>query len=371
MSNDPPRKQPLGPISNARKAAFGLIAAGIFFVLIELAAYMGLALLGPGQVPLTVGWEGDAENADRLIDAIYVPDDRLFFKLRPNLDVPVTPNPRIFDLQTNALGLRGKPVVLPKPDDLFRILCLGDSCTFGSGAAANQTIPAQLEQELTDRRPDLRIEVINAGVPGYTTYQARQFFESDGIALQPDCVVLTLGYNDALPTGPAVKRRFRADLQLSDREYADARKSVGFLAITRLAQRLTGAARSPSDSTVQNSVTKRRVSLDDYRDNLNAILDLCSQRGAQAIIVAWPVEPQSRPDVPMDLGNQIFILYQAAARTVAAQRSSPLVDLVPILAGRSDLYIDHVHVNPTGYGIAARAIADAVAPLLPVPTPKK
>ncbi len=41
------------------------------------------------------------------------------------------------------------------------------------------------------------------------------------------------------------------------------------------------------------------------------------------------------------------------------------------MAGQSDLYIDHVHVNPTGYGIVARAIADAVAPLLPDSPPKE
>ena len=114
---------------------------------------------------------------------------------------------------------------------------------------------------------------------------------------------------------------------------------------------------------------KRRVALDDYRDNLNAILDLCLQHGTEAIIVAWPVKPQSQTDTPMDPGNRIFILYQEAARTIAAQRDTPLVDLVPIMSGRSALYIDHVHANPTGYGIVANAIADALAPLLPASTP--
>ena len=130
-------------------------------------------------------------------------------------------------------------------------------------------------------------------------------------------------------------------------------------------------ARPSSGSSAQNLGVKRRVALDDYRDNLNAILDLCSQHGTDAIVVAWAVEPQSQPDTPMDPGNRIFILYQQAARTIAAQRNSPLVDLIPIMSGRSDLYIDHVHVNPTGYGIVAHAIADALAPLLPASTPKE
>jgi hypothetical protein len=41
-----------------------------------------------------------------------------------------------------------------------------------------------------------RCEVINAGVPGYTTWQELEFLRQYGLSMQPDLVVLGFVYND-------------------------------------------------------------------------------------------------------------------------------------------------------------------------------
>ena len=70
-----------------------------------------------------------------------------------------------------------------------RIVCFGDSLTFGTGASSGQDYPSQLSKMIS--RP-----VINAGVPGDTTARALQRLERDVLPYSPDIVLITLGGND-------------------------------------------------------------------------------------------------------------------------------------------------------------------------------
>jgi len=70
-----------------------------------------------------------------------------------------------------------------------KIVCFGDSLTYGTGASSGRDYPSQLSQMIS--RP-----VINAGVPGDTTARALQRLERDVLAYAPDIVLITLGGND-------------------------------------------------------------------------------------------------------------------------------------------------------------------------------
>jgi hypothetical protein len=52
--------------------------------------------------------------------------------------------------------------------DDHRVLCLGDSNTFGLGVAAEDSYPVQLERLWNERAGDPRIQVVNVGRPGRT-----------------------------------------------------------------------------------------------------------------------------------------------------------------------------------------------------------
>lgn len=81
------------------------------------------------------------------------------------------------------------------------IICFGDSLTFGTGAARDQSYPAQLAEMIG--RP-----VINAGIPGDTTARALQRLERDVLSQSPRLVLITLGGND-LRKGVAKEAAFR------------------------------------------------------------------------------------------------------------------------------------------------------------------
>ena len=82
-----------------------------------------------------------------------------------------------------------------------RIVCFGDSLTFGTGASRGKDYPSQLSQMIS--RP-----VMNAGVPGDTTASALKRLERDVLSYAPDIVLITLGGND-LKNGVAAKTAFK------------------------------------------------------------------------------------------------------------------------------------------------------------------
>lgn len=91
-------------------------------------------------------------------------------------------------------GLRDRPI-LPKAKDEYRILALGDSVTLGAGVEQHQIFTSRLEHLLSGRL-QRSVRVINSGVGGYNTVQEVTYFKKEGIALQPDLVLLTYIGND-------------------------------------------------------------------------------------------------------------------------------------------------------------------------------
>jgi lysophospholipase L1-like esterase len=77
----------------------------------------------------------------------------------------------------------------------IRILCVGDSHTFGVGAEPGYSYPAQL-QRLLDRESLYRCTVYNGGVPGLTAIRLRYHLPDLLDRYKPQIVVLLIGMND-------------------------------------------------------------------------------------------------------------------------------------------------------------------------------
>ena len=96
--------------------------------------------------------------------------------------------------RTNNLGLRGKDVDPAKAFGIRRILCLGDSITFGEGVREEDTWPEQLGHRLGPR-----VEVVNAGIQGYDFNHEALYLLLYGRRMSPDVVVMGFFMNDAMP----------------------------------------------------------------------------------------------------------------------------------------------------------------------------
>jgi len=110
-------------------------------------------------------------------------------------------------LATLELGLRATgwvlarqrlPVRLPGTlgSGTIRILCLGESTTFGLGVSPRDAYPAQLEQILNARGDGRSYVVFNAGVPATTSDRIVAALEENLARYRPNIVVTMMGIND-------------------------------------------------------------------------------------------------------------------------------------------------------------------------------
>jgi hypothetical protein len=110
----------------------------------------------------------------------------------------------------NTQGFRGPEVAIPKPAGTFRALILGDSVVEGAQVAEDATMAARLRTELADVAPGRTIETVNAGVAGFGTGQQLLFLRREGLAYQPDLLVLVFTLaNDPADNSLDVAKRWK------------------------------------------------------------------------------------------------------------------------------------------------------------------
>jgi lysophospholipase L1-like esterase len=126
----------------------------------------------------------------------YRPDGVLGYAHRPDWETVHATDEFRVTVRTNALGLRGAPAREAKQPGVFRVLVLGDSFAFGFGVEDGETFAAALARELAPPPGFERVEVLNAGVAGWSADQYLLFLETRGFALRPDLVLLAATEND-------------------------------------------------------------------------------------------------------------------------------------------------------------------------------
>lgn len=87
-----------------------------------------------------------------------------------------------------------------KAPAVFRIICLGDSWTFGHNVAQDEAYPQRLRALLKQEFPEANFEILNIGVPGYSSYQGVKLLKRF-TTLEPDVVVIAYAINDLGMTG--------------------------------------------------------------------------------------------------------------------------------------------------------------------------
>jgi hypothetical protein len=125
------------------------------------------------------------------------PKMEIMYDLRPGISVQFQRQP----VRINSCGMRGPERKIAKADHVYRIALLGDSFAFGWGVKEEAAFASVLERVLQGYVGDaLHIEVLNFGVPGYSTFQQVASFEEKGLDFQPDLVLVYFIDNDfALP----------------------------------------------------------------------------------------------------------------------------------------------------------------------------
>lgn len=236
------------------------------------------------------------------------------------------------DWQKNLVRVSEDDLLQPpaeREEAALTIVSFGDSTTAPRSRVA--TYSSQIDWTMADE--EMPVEVINAGVGSNTTAVARERFEDDVLAHEPDVAIIQFGINDA-----AVD--------------------------------------------VWRDATEPRVSIDEYEANLQHFVEALQAQGARVILMTpnplrWTDrlrglygKPPYDPEAP-DGFNVLLRQYAQRVRDVAARTGAVLVDSFASFEehgaadGQSidELLLDGMHPSSLGHALEAEMLLEVIRPM--------
>lgn len=345
----------------------------------RILLFLAAGALTAGALELSARWASARWQLDLCLEGEMEFDRELFWRLpregwRDRVPVQIGP-----------LHLREHQHHDPMPGEpVQRVLCVGDSSIFGYGVAPQHAFESVLEDALDQACPQAHWIVLNGGTPGYSTHQSLRLLQRHDAALEPDLLVVGNLYDDAM------------HWKWTDRELEDhlasplARLSMGLRSLTR-ASALGRAAtcelrkRDPERFGARESIpweTLRtfaeesvegpvRMPLEDYRANINAMVDHMEARGGSAMGLLLARESEVREQARDPLMDS----YRVAMTELMTARGYPTVNVMAAfeagLPPGGTLWLDEVHPNEQGHAIVGQQLAEAIAagPLCTISSP--
>jgi lysophospholipase L1-like esterase len=286
----------------------------------------------------------------------------------------------------NDLGFRGDPFPLEKPPGEFRIVVLGGSTTYTSVVEDNrETFPARLGQILQEQYGQDAVRVINAGVPGYTSWESLANLAFRVIALNPDLVVVYHGTNDV-----------HARIVLADSYSSDNTGKVRawsppgvpwfeHSAILRLISRRMGITRQvalgdfiESDHYRAPRYVSRSYDPQDldpenfefgflkdnppvyFEQNLRSMVALAREHGFDILLASWAHSPHFDDYAATPLYRQGFRENNATVARVSAETGAHFFDFAAEMPQDPDYWADGRHVNALGALVKAELFAEFI-----------
>lgn len=221
-------------------------------------------------------------------------DPYLFWKFKPD-QVLDAKGVYLKPARINHLGYRGRDWPAQKPLGVYRVVCIGDSTTFGWSVGDAETYPHHL-RELLSERCAKKVEVLNLGVTGYTSLQGRELMLRHARGFEPDLVIFAFGPNDRLPA-------LRSDLEHLDDRTWDMGAVTVFMNRFQLYKLLKSAVVYAGnlrkglslDPATYIPKLKRKVSEEQYAENVRAVKKACDEMGAGLVLVHVDY-----PSLPLD-----------------------------------------------------------------------
>lgn len=267
-----------------------LLVLGMIELVVRAFSALGLVSLPPSNV---IGFDRLHAGVDAPIEKrLYEWDRNLIVRLRPNASfvygrtAVYRGKPATYEVHTNSRGFRTAEFAEQKRPGVFRIVCLGDSSTFGFNVDEANAYPQALQQLLEQRYPG-RFEVLNLGVPGYSSRQGIELLRQEVLGYEPDLVTFAFGTNDRFWRRPLsddelirLSQSAAGGLILWLREGADH-----FYTYRLLKRGLILLTHHGVDASKLEQSGPPRVSIEGIRDNIVAAHTLLGDKGARLVVM--------------------------------------------------------------------------------------
>jgi len=263
-------------------------------------------------------------------------------------------------VRIDSFGYRGPDFPLSKKPGERRVLAVGDSFTFGDFVDDEETVPAQIEKQLSRacRQP---VTVVNAGVGG-TTITTHIEMLRRGWVTGPDVVVLNFTENDITDLKTDMWNQFAENRKAKSRfplsvTYPVLRRS----AIWHFALNLRGRFRAGTEPVigVDSSGGDPGIELQalraEYRRSFRGFVEEVRSRGRDLVLFAAPSH--------LTTGGMIEDAHSKWLEEIATESGVELVNLLHVFRA-SGLPVDSLyllphdgHASPRGNALAGRAVA--------------
>jgi lysophospholipase L1-like esterase len=375
MANAPDRI----PLTAGKKALF----AGVTFVILLAIAEVVVRITGAGESCQSVYQYSPLWSCDPIFS----------FKLKEGLQPGGRP--------LNRAGFRTQEFT-PKRPEVFRVLALGDSCTFGMIVNKffeyiPKPYPQRLEELIALRFDVGKVEVLNAGIPGSNSYYGVMLLRTKLRGLSPNLITVRYGWNDHL-----MSRGGQNGSAYREPENGLALGIQDLLLHTALYPFVWSMAldvqslRTPDTKPTRADIPlewKPDVPLDRYKHNLRRIAELGRAQGAAVWFLTSPhafVTDENRGQYdkfPTTMAAKALIQfsaipsferlieihdsYNAATREVGRELGVPVVDMDAIYREHAAEHLygstDVPHPTQEGHNLEAevlyaRLAAEGVVP---------
>lgn len=281
-------------------------------------------------------WRGRPHVRQTYVD-VFAPahraEDRtaLLHRFRPGVPAALRGQPT-WEVRLNSEGFRDEELPDEKDPGVLRVVCIGDSWTFGANVGPRDSFPRQLEARLRQALPSRRVEVLNLGVLGYSSHQGLRLLRERVLSLEPDFVTIGFAMNDS--SMPGYRDTDLAGMleapSLGDR-VGELLEHVEWIRLLRYAvkraswrpsspgKRLAAAQQAPVgavDFEAHSAWTRVPPPL--YEENLRTMIELVRSTGAEPLLVYNEFELDSP--------------YRETLRRLSRNHDVPLVDSSELIA---------------------------------------
>lgn len=260
--------------------------------------------------------------------------------------------------QLNSQGLRDHEIPIEKPAGALRILCLGDSFTWGQMVALDETYAKCIERDLRASMPGREVTVINSGRLGWNTADEYEWFVRGGVQYEPDVVVVGFCLNDAEEDHYALARLLPENIE---RKFAWSYFYFFLKYRVHLLKVKLGLTPGYTEYILslyeQDSFAWKKA-----KRALRMIADAARERGARVLVAVFPIvsDWETYPFTPVHEEVMTFCESRGipAIDVLDAFRISPL-PWEALRVGPADR-----HPSAAGHRIIANEIGSAIEPTI-------
>jgi len=267
--------------------------------------------------------------------------------------------------------------IIPKPKDVYRIICLGGSTTEGNRTS---NYPEILQKMLNEKYPDKKIEVINAGKYYYNTEQLIIEYLFWLKETEPDLIIVCEAIADVFSSftmPPFAQSPYRKD-------YGHFYGPLGTVRYPKLFEEFVGSflfadLRQPKLEAIYFNDFKSQHA---FRRNLETLIEITQSEGIKLILSnqAHCYSPNNDSDKDVLCLNKSFLinekqyadersyydameLFNGIIKETAEKFSIPFVDQYPTFRGKRKVFTDSVHMTDKGHELKAKLFLNKIVEL--------